>query len=347
MTRTIFPLVAAFAMSGCAARERPRSQPTSSALPTASSADAAAPLRQALQRAITGHAGRDSLHLFVDCRTGDAMTSVKVFGSGIGIWNDERQFRLDPSQIGSLLRALQAADFPGMEDTYGGATGLPRPRPAPSGGGDMVTIVTCRVELGVAGYDKAVVQLAQGEQSPTLKKLAEDLVGVCKPPARDGLAATSLRDGLEKVSREELAPETWLVVVHRKPRETGGHSGHSGFLLRVSGYQAATRAYDPAKGYRDPVLLQLAAKEVGSLAGELALRDPASWPINLYADDYTDLTIQVLNHEKSVQARQFAGLAPAAQGQYQTAFEEVIEILERLHRRVLDQGRPVATDSAP
>jgi len=266
------------------------------------------------------------------------MTSVKVFGGGIGIWNDERQFHLDPGQIGSLLRALQRVDFPGMEDTYGGATTLSKPGPTPpGGGGGLVTIATCRIELSLAGNDKQVVQLAQGEQSPTLRKLAEELLGVCNPPARLGLTATSLRDGLEKLSRGGLAPETWMVVVHRKPREQGGRAGHPGFLLRVSGYQAATQPYDPVTGYQDPVLLHMGAKEVGTLARELAARDPASWPVNLYAADYTDVTIQVLNHEKSVQARQFAGLAPATHGQHQKAFEEVVEILERLHRDVLDQ----------
>ena len=343
MMKTLLPLVAALAMTGCAARERPPSRSASSALPPPSSALNATPLRQVLERAVSERAGWDTLRLLVECREGSAMTSVKVFGNGLGIWNDERQFLLLPDEIGSLLGALQRADFPGMEDTYGGPGSLRKPPPPSPDGGGMVTMVTCRIDLGLAGYDKQVVQLAPGEQSPTLKKLAEDLLKVCHPRARLGLAASSLRDGLEKVSREELAPETWLVVMHRKPGEKLGDGTPPGFLLRLAGYQAATQPYDPVTGYRDPVLLDMGAKEIGILARELAARDPASWPGNLYAADYTDLTIRVLNHEKTVQARQFAGLAPAAHGHHQKDFEKVLEVLERLHRTVLERGQPTPT----
>jgi hypothetical protein len=343
MMQKLLLLVAALDVTGCAARERPPSRSASSALPPPSSALDAAPLRQALERAVTESAGLDTLRLFVECREGSAMTSVKVFGNGIGIWNDERQFLLVSDQIGSLLRALRRADFPGMEDTYGGAGSLRKPRPPSPDGGGMVTIVTCRIDLGLAGYDKQVVQLAPGEQSPTLKKLAEDLLRVCHPRAQLGLAASSLRDGLEKLSRKELAPETWLVVMHRKPGEKRGNAVPPGFLLRIAGCQATTQPYDPVTGYGDRVLLDVGAKAVGTLARELATRDPASWPVNLYAADYTDLTIRVLNHEKTVQARQFAGLAPATHGHHQKAFEEVLEVLERLHRTVVERGRPTPT----
>ncbi len=343
MMRTIIPLIAALAVSGCAARERPPSRSASSSLPAPSSAANAARLRQALELAVSERAGWDTLRLLVDCREDNAMTSVKVFGNGIGIWNDERQFHLAPEQIDSLLRALRGADFPGMEDTYGGASSPPKSRPPSPGRGEMVTMVTCRIELDLAGHDKQVVQLARGEQSPTLKKLAEDLLLVCHPPAEFGLTAASLREGLEKVSREELAPETLLVVMHRKPAEKLGDGDHPGFLLRVAGYHAATQPYDPLTGYRDPVRLDMGAKEFEILTRELAARDPASWPANLYAPDYTDLTIRVLNHEKTVQARQFAGLAPATYGHHQKAFEEVLEVLERLHQNVLERGQPTAT----
>jgi hypothetical protein len=334
MTRTILLLAAALAANGCAARARPPAQPNSSAPPPPASADNAKELRHVLERAISDRAGWDTLRLLVDCRRGDAMTSLTVFGSGVGIWSEERQFTLDAGHISGLLRALQAADFPGMEDTYGGA---PRPGRPSTGHGALVTIATCRIELSLGGHHKQVVQLAQGEQSPKLKKLADDLLDICKAPARLGLTATGLRDGLEKVSRGDLEPETLLLVVHRKPQDKSG-GDRPGFLLRVSGYQVTTRAYHPATGYQDPVSLHIEAKEVRTLARELAARDPAAWPVNLYAAEYTDLSIQVLNHEKAIQARQFAALERTTHGRQQKDFEEAFEILERLHRRVLERG---------
>jgi len=330
--RTILCLAAALAVGGCAARRPVAAGPAPGA--PASATEDTAGLQRALARAITDRAGWDTLDLLVECRTDDGLTSARVFGNGIGLWNDERQFRLDPDRLGSLLSALQGAGFPGMDDTYGGA-----PRPAPPPGGAMVTISICRVELSLGAYNKRAVQLARGEQSPTLKELADDLLEICQAPARLGLTAASLRDGLEKISRGELAPETLRIVVHRKPRKK---EDPPGFLLRVAGNRATTRAYEPARGYRDPVVLRMHAPELRALARELAARDPATWPSNLYAVDYTDLSIRVLNHEKAIQARQFAGLAPSAHGRQQRAFEEVFAILQGLHRNALDQGHLMA-----
>jgi hypothetical protein len=330
--RTILCLAAALALGGCASRRPAAAGPATGS--AASATEDAAGLQRALARAITDRAGWDALDLLVECRTDDRLTSARVFGSGIGIWNDERQFRLDPDQIGSLLRALQSAGFPEMEDTYGGA-----PRPGRPPGGAMVTMAICRIELSLGHHDKRVVQLARGEQSPTLKELADDLLRICEAPARLGLTAASLRDGLEKISRGELAPETLRIVVHRKTQKQGDPPG---FLLRVAGNRATTRAYEPASGYRDPIVLPMHAPELRALARELAARDPATWPSNLYAADYTDMSIRVLNHEKAIQARQFAGLTPSAHGRHQTAFEEVFEILQGLHRKALDHGHPMA-----
>jgi hypothetical protein len=330
--RAILFLAAALALGGCATRRPAAAGPAPGA--AASATEDAAGLQRALARAITDRAGWDTLDLLVECRTDGALTAARVFGNGIGIWNDERQFRLDLDQIGSLLRALQSAGFPGMEDTYGGA-----PRPARPPGGAMVTIAICRIELSLGGYDKRAVQLVRGEQSPALKALADDLLRICQAPARLGLTAASLRDGLEKVSRGELAPETLRIVAHRKPERKDDPPG---FLLRVARNRATTRAYEPARGYRDPVVLQMHAPELRALARELAARDPATWPSNLYAVDYTDLSIRVLNHEKAIQARRFAGLAPSAHGRQQEAFEEVFQMLQGLHRKALEQGHPVA-----
>jgi hypothetical protein len=323
--RIVLFLAVAVTFGGCASRRPVAAGAVTGA--AASASEDAADLQRALARAITDRAGWDTLDLLVECRMDDKLTSARVFGSGIGIWNDERQFRLDPDQIRSLLRALQSADFPRMEDTYGGA-----PRPARPPGGAMVTIAICRVDLSLGGYDKRAVQLVRGEQSPALKELADDLLRICQAPASLGLTAASLREGLEKVSRGELAPETVRIVVHRKPRKKDDPSG---FLLRIVGTRATTRAYEPIRGYRDPVVLDMPAPELRALAGELAARDPATWPSNLYAEEYTDLSIRVLNHEKAVQARPFAGLAPAAHGRQQEAFEEVFAMLQALHRDIL------------
>ena len=58
-----------------------------------------------------------------------------------------------------------------------------------------------------------------------------------------------------------------------------------------------------ARGHRDPVVLHTPASELRALAGELAARDPATWPSNLHAEDYNDLSNRMLNHEKAIARR--------------------------------------------
>ncbi|HVF58734.1 MAG TPA: hypothetical protein VNJ70_02820 [Thermoanaerobaculia bacterium] len=359
-------LFAALPLVGCAAGPPPARTPAAGAPEPAASTDptepaaaapddAAAGLRRALARAETDPAVRDSLRLFVECQVDAGLQSMQVFGSGLGIWNDERQFSLDDGKLGALLAVLRAADFPGLADSYGGAPSPPKPEPAPAPGGAdddgeaMATVLTCRIDLGLDGREKRVVQLARGEQSPVLKQLARDLLAIGEEAARaGGVGAASLRDGLEKIARGELAPETWRLVLHSKPEETGGSGETPGFLLTVAGPRASTRVYDPATGYAEPVVLELSEDEVQALARELAAHDPGPWPVNLWAPDYVDLSVEVLNHERAVQARRFAGLAPDAHGQRQRDFEAVREALERLHEEVLRRGvTPPAPPPAP
>jgi hypothetical protein len=285
-------------------------------------------LRRELRRAVAGRRVPGSLSLLVECRRDSGFAALRVFGDGIAIWNDERQFRLDGEQIAGLLRALQEADFPALEDTYGG----PRPRPRES---EMATIVTCRIELALEGFVKRALQMDKGEQSPVLKELAEELLAACEAPALSGVTADGLRDGLEKIARGELAPETWVIVAHLKPEDPAREAG---FLLRVLGAEVSVQAYDARTGYREPALRRLGQEEIRRLAAELAARDPSSWPVNLYAQDYTDLSFQVLNRGKSIQARRFAGMEPGTGGPPQRAFEEVWALLEALHHSVLNPG---------
>ncbi len=330
-------LLAAVLLGGCSARPQPPVTAAAGAPGEGAAAGGTAGLEQALERAIAEPGADESLRLAAECRRDAGLVGMRVYGNGVGIWNDERQFRLDPVQVAGLLRILEDADFLAFEDVYGGPP--PPPKPPPGDGDAMATVVTCRVELALAGHEKRALQLEKGEQSPLLKRLAEDLLAACETPARSGVTAASLRDGLEKVARGELAPEAWVVVLHRVP-ELGAQG--DGFLLRVLGSDVSVQTYDAQAGYRDPALMELHPEQIRALAAELAGRDPAAWPGNLYARDYTDLSVRVLNHEKSIQARQFAGMAPGSHAPHQQAFEEVYTLLDRLRSTVLAQAATAA-----
>jgi hypothetical protein len=76
------------------------------------------------------------------------------------------------------------------------------------------------------------------------------------------------------------------------------------------------------------------------LAGDLAAAAPDDLPANLWARDYTDLTLRVLDHRRSLQARQFAGMTPTSKGEAQSRFDRIVAALENLHTDVLTDGEP-------
>jgi hypothetical protein len=254
---------------------------------------------------------------------------VEVFGSGVAIWNGRRQFAIGPAHVRAVLAALDAERFLDLRDVYGGRSarepGQPRvPDEHPA------AEITCRVGLTLAGHRKEVAQLAVGEQSAALRRLAGTILAICEEPARTGVEAAGLGDGLAKVADGRLAPEVLRVTFQRRPERAS--SGEAGFVLDLKGAVATSRRTGGAGGGERA--LALPAGDLASLAAALAMADPASLPANLWAADYTDLTIQVLGHRRVIQARRFAAMTAATHGDRQRAFDEICRRLLVLERRV-------------
>jgi len=299
--------------------------------------DAAESLREALHEAVTDRSQWDSLHLLVRCTGDEGTRSAEVYGNGVGIWNDRRQFTLTPAEVSSLIEMLDEADYASFADVYGGSKPSdPQPRKEKFGPCCPLQVV-CNVELLFAGATKRAAQIGKGEQSAELKQLAEDLLDACEKPGQAGTVAVDLADGLEKVAGGVLAPETLSVMLHRKA-EQGTDADNSGFLLRVSGGLATSRRYDAAGRLLDPVSLMLGPAEVATLARELREPRLAELPLNLFAQDYKDLSIEVLNHRKSIQARRFDGITATTHADDQAEFEQIYNSLLELHLRVLSAG---------
>jgi hypothetical protein len=314
-----------------AAPAPPAHPPTAAERPAAEAGGEGAALGEALARAAAGELSPATLDLMVECRDGGRMRSLRAFGSGIGIWEGRAQIRLDPGQIVELLRALQGARFAELEETYG--------HPEED---DAVTMMTCRVDVVLAGARKEVVQLREGDQSADLRELARRLLAVCEPSVAAAVTAEDLRDGLAKVARGELAPETWGVTLHRRREAAGAAAEEDGYVLRLSGAHVTMRTSRGATGYGEPRELALTTDEVRELAAAMAAADVAGWPINLWSADYVDLLVHVLQHERSLQARQFAGLDPGAHPAEQAQLERLLALLADLHRRVEAEGVPAA-----
>ncbi|MFQ5733643.1 MAG: hypothetical protein ACE5KM_17030, partial [Planctomycetaceae bacterium] len=57
---------------------------------------------------------------------------------------------------------------------------------------------------------------------------------------------------------------------------------------------------------------------------------------------YTDFNVTVLNHRKSMQARRFARLTPQTHGEKQKQFDRIFTAMQKLHQRVVKEGKAVA-----
>jgi hypothetical protein len=254
-----------------------------------------------------------------------------VFGNGVAIWSRQKQFRLNRDQLRAQLEAFVELDFANLRESYGG-------KGDPDTAEGQAPRATCRIRLALDGVAKQVVQLQGGRQSRQLKELAHRILDSCREPARAGVTAADLNDGLAKIERGELASEALHVLAHRKVdrRISGGVEGS--WILRVDGPAASTTLYKAEGGYTEPIVLKLAQEDLAKLALSLKDRAVGDLPGNLYAEHYTDFVVQVLKHEKRIQARPFAGMTAATHGEMQPRFDEIFRALQQLHQRVLQEG---------
>jgi len=272
----------------------------------------------------TGAKALQGLRLQAERQTPDQAKNVVVYGSGVGIWDRRLQYRVEDATLQRALDALEAAGFADMPEMFGGGRKW----------------VTRRVSLRSIRLNKDVLQLLQGEQSQAFKALADRLFTLLEPTAGNGVTASGIGDGLKKVAAGELAPETLQLTLHFKPRSAS--AARPGFLLQVADGVAMLQAY-VGETYGDQ--RSLGGEPIRKLAAVLAGADVEALPDNLYAADYTEVAIAVLNHRKSLLARQFAGMKPDAHADRQRRFDRLFGEL----KAVLEPSLPaaVATITAP
>jgi hypothetical protein len=249
--------------------------------------------------------------------------SVRLFGNGVGIWNERAQVRLSPSEVLSIAGALKEARFGAMPSMIGEETDLLKLR------GKMA--------VSIAGQTKEVVQLADGDQSEAFSRPVSRILDLARKRAASGATASSLADALAKLSAGALAPEVLrLSAVHRPDKPDAAARG---WLLQMEGRQAVARPYSGA-GYEGAKRLELSDAEVRTLLAALRESSPESLPSNLYASDYTELRIDVFQWTRDLLARRSSNVTAQTHGDKQKAFDRVIGILAKLEERVEKEGRP-------
>ncbi len=264
-------------------------------------------------------AGPGAFGLRVDSTGAAGHRSLEVFPSGVAIWNGRAQLRLAPALRSALLEALLAGGFPSLEPSYGG-----RPEAAPEG---AALRVVRRITLEVGGLSASSVQLAEGEQSPKLERLAEALLDLVAPLAKDGTTADDLGDGLAKVAAGVLAPETFTLRFVELPPPG---SETAGAILRVSQGTATRQSYAPGREIGKPVSQDLSDEQLDALLAALRAAELSTLPVNLWSDAHLELELAVLEHRRTLVARPFGRLSPESLGETQQRFDKLVAALQDL-----------------
>ena len=296
------------------------------------------PLDAALEERIQGKAGLEDVEIEASWQREPGNQSVRIWGTGVGIWQGRTQFRLSREEVVSLLEMLSAARV--------GAMRQPDPKtPAPTPANAPLRL-TGELTVVAGSAQRTLRQLAKGEQSAELRSLVESILAVSEKAAKTGVGASSLQDGLAKLSKGTLAPQTFEAIVRRAGEAKAGGAAES-WLLRMNGRRVTDRLMP--KGQMPPPPRELTISEVDfqRILRLLQQNDPTRLPKNVYAPAYTDLTVEILDQDRTVAARPYLGVTPETHGVEQQKFERTYDAFRALHQRAQAEGQPAADPAKP
>ena len=280
-------------------------------------------LRAELARAIASAESRRDGRVESECLLDTGRKSIQLYGTGVGIWDERAQFRVEDERFVAVLRSFDRHDFLAMPESAGGRVRKPAGRA-------QGLRVTCTVTLALPAGERTVVQLEGGEQSAALKRLATEIIEPFEESARHGITVGSIEEGLAAVAEGRLAPEAFSLVAHFKPRD------RTGWLLESQHGGLASRSFSERAGYGPSRRLASADDQIRELARMMSAAD---LPSRLSLDEYTELQVRVLNRRAEILARVFAD-QPSPGATDRTGFMKVRAELERLHQLVIKQGKP-------
>ena len=262
----------------------------------------------ALEKRIRGRASLDDVRVEVSWPLESGLSSARVYGNGVGIWDRKVQFRLSKAQVVSILKTLQKERFASMPERFGEVEEEEEKKDKNEG-----PRLKGRIEVRVGPIAKTVSQMMDGEQSEELESLAKRLLAICEGPARTGVGAASLADGLQKVVARVLAPETLQVTVQRRPDAPTGGTPGGRWILRLEGRRVLDEFFPGGQPPLSRKVLVLSEADFQSLVKQLADHHPDTIPINVFAPEYIDIHLAIFRWSRSLSARStlaFAGAVP-------------------------------------
>jgi hypothetical protein len=255
----------------------------------------------------------------------------RLYGDGVGIWDRQVQFRLSRAQVTSLLQALVRDRFGSLPDIVGGDEKRKKRQKG-------------QVKVSIGTVTKTVVQLEGGNQSQELQSIAQQFLRASATAAAAGVRVSSFADGFDKLAAGRLAAQALVIIVEPKTRAPRDQTQER-WALRLDGRRASVRAMRGPEVQGTPTDLTLSKADFEALLRPLRDANLETLPRKLYAAQYTDVRIQVLNQVCVIQAGPFPGLTPRTHGAEQQSFDRITDALLALQARVEKGGVPPAGET--
>jgi len=289
MTRTLFTAVMCICLNAAAADVAAQPEPSPEPSPAA--------VKKALKDARKSADARRLLRIGIEGQLATDLTRLDIYGRGVGIWNDERQFKLEDKGVREAIDLLLKADFAAMPDRFAFAGGDEREKPV-----QLIRVIT----VDVGGLSKTVTQDSKGPISAPFEKLNAQLVALCREPSQSGIGASSLEDGLRKVADGTLIPEALRISVNAPQLRSLASQTGQGWLMTLRQGTLTLQSHVLDRGYETVVDRPITTDEARALARVLLDDDVYELPSNVNTKGHTQLTVEVLNHGIDVMARAFA-----------------------------------------
>src|SRR5689334_20477258 len=231
-------ILAVAAAAAALAQDAPPTPGPAAKTPAADAPKGEDPLARELDALLRG-AGRPA-DFWIDVTwptASNQLTSARVWGNGVGIWNRAAQFRLSKDEVRTILRAIRESRFGAYplevrEEEKEGAAKKPGEREE--------TELYGRIIVNAGDATHLVRQLGDHPERE-LDALAKTVIRICEKPAAQGQRVATLDEGLRHVSGGKLAPEAFEVLARRKVDKPDPGPGVENWMLRINGRRALDR----------------------------------------------------------------------------------------------------------
>ncbi|BCW93420.1 MAG: hypothetical protein KatS3mg007_1314 [Thermoanaerobaculum sp.] len=243
----------------------------------------------------------------------DRFQAVRLFSSGVGVADNQRQFSVSQETVKSVFKALDRFGFATMPEQFGG-------KPRPTNKPELRSAVTVRL----GSWEKTVIQMRDGEQSKSFAKLVKRIFSAVEEPSENGVSVGTFNEGLKGIAEGTLAPETMSLTLawEEQPKAFA--------VFSVSGLHVR---WTPANG-GEIRRFWLAPEKVQELAKLLLVLEPDLRPARFYWPKHVSLEVSVLNHRWNMEGQAWAGIM----GERERSLAQRWESVELEVRRVLKEA---------